>query len=268
MTSHSPDIPTIYRDIVDCQNNHNWDQLSRLVAPTIQVNGHSQSREEFIKNIESRKVHRLKASVDAILYDKDAHAISARLVNRHAQYSSTEETIESLEIILAWFTNGRLSRVFSLRDTDPTIETAPNPRRRLRSSTSLDLKRFYNAYISSINEHTMPAEFDKFCQPTLTHNDRNFPIPQYIDLIKDSQNAIRNLYFDVKEILIDKENGQITSRIEFTGTPVKEWANAKPTGKDVRFHEHAMYWLDDGNIARVLSVIDLEAYRSQLRGDE
>lgn len=82
--------------------------------------------------------------------------------------------------------------------------------------------------------------------------------------MEDSFEAISGLVFNVRDLIVDEERQQICSRIEFTGTPVRSYAGAEPNGRSVRFAEHALYWLDKGQITRVFTVIDWQSYRKQL----
>jgi predicted ester cyclase len=82
--------------------------------------------------------------------------------------------------------------------------------------------------------------------------------------MEDSFEVISGLVFSVRDLIVDDERQQIFSRIEFTGTPVRPYAGVEPNGRPVRFAEHAIYWLDRGKIARVVTVIDWKSYREQL----
>ncbi len=63
---------------------------------------------------------------------------------------------------------------------------------------------------------------------------------------------------------MNAETQQIAARIEFSGTPVRTYAGVGPSGGQVHFAEHVFYWLEEGKIARVATVIDWETYRKQM----
>ncbi|KAK2031782.1 hypothetical protein LX32DRAFT_637000 [Colletotrichum zoysiae] len=212
-----------------------------------------------------------------MLVDADTPGIAARLINRVTPAAS--EPFEYQEIVFANFAGNLLSAWQTVRDEDgyrnreTAVPTTPSsfsalPSRRTPFSTSsAELKSFYQSYIKSINDKTMSREFDIFCQPVLKHNDRELTIAEYIPLISDSQDAIEGLHFDIQDLFADEETQQIAARLEFTGTPVKEWGGARPNGAPVRFHEHVMYQLEQGKISRVWSTIEMDLYRKQMGND-
>ncbi|KDN65322.1 putative SnoaL-like polyketide cyclase [Colletotrichum sublineola] len=108
---------------------------------------------------------------------------------------------------------------------------------------------------------------DGFRSREPAHNDRELTIAEYIPLISDSQDAIDGLHFDIQDLFADEETQRIAARLEFTGTPVKEWGGARPNGTAVRFHEHVIYQLEQGKTSRVWSTIELDLYRKQMGKD-
>ncbi|TEA14820.1 hypothetical protein C8034_v002643 [Colletotrichum sidae] len=261
--------------IVHYLETHNWQEVEKRVHPRIQRNGQPQPATDFfaLLSFPPNDPSRRHRQLDSSLLDISGDAVALRLIHCTNLDSSSDTVYEYAEIVFAWFTNGRLARWQSLCDEDaararkttaprtphhPDITSRPSP------DTTLDLKHHYRAYIKSINDGTMERDFGRFCQPELDHNGRRLSIAEYIPLISDSQEAIRDLRFDIQELLVDDATQQIAARLEFTGTPVREWGGAKPNGHEVRFHEHVMYQLDGGKIGRVWSVIELDAYRSQL----
>ncbi|TDZ16320.1 hypothetical protein Cob_v010625 [Colletotrichum orbiculare MAFF 240422] len=261
--------------IVHYLETHNWQEVEKRVHPRIQWNGQPQPATDFfaLLSFPPNDPSRRHRQLDSSLLDISGDAVALRLIHCTNLDSSSDTVYEYAEIVFSWFTNGRLARWQSLCDEDaaralnttaprtphhPDITSRPSP------DTTLDLKHHYRAYIKSINDGTMERDFGRFCQPELDHNGRRLSIAEYIPLISDSQEAIRDLRFDIQELLVDDATQQIAARLEFTGTPVREWGGAKPNGKAVRFHEHVMYQLDGGKIGRVWSVIELDAYRSQL----
>ncbi|KAF4969111.1 hypothetical protein FZEAL_10287 [Fusarium zealandicum] len=275
------DILSLFSNIIDCQNSKRWETLERYLQPTVNNNGQSQPREAFISYLQPGFDEEGKQSrLDSHLVDVTSQALAARLiisqtvVQEGKEDGPAVETFQYQAIVLAWFVDGRLSRWQALQDDEtyrtrqPSATSTPQAILTRPSSTpSIDLKMRYHDYIKSINNKTMEAHFHKFCQPTVMHNDREMTTADYISLIGESQECIRDLNFKVQDILVDNQSGQVAARLEFTGVPVAKWANAEPNGKGVRFHEHVMYWLDGGRISWVWSILELDEYRKQLQGD-
>ncbi|KAL0936194.1 SnoaL-like polyketide cyclase [Colletotrichum truncatum] len=265
----------ILRSLVHYLDEQNWEKVESSLEPTINYNGQLQSATEFFSQ-QSNLVdpsNRLERKFDSVILDGNGDSVAARIIHCVALPESPEAGFEFQEIVFAWFANNRLSRWQALRDEDgfqarhATVYKTPHESYTGRvpsPDASLDLEEHYRAYINSINRKTMDSDFAHFCQPELEHNGRKLSISEYIPLISDSQSCIQGLSFHVQELLVDNRTQQIAARLEFTGTPVKEWGGPKPNGKPVHFHEQVMYQLNEGKIVRVWSVVELDAYRKQL----
>ncbi|OBS22943.1 hypothetical protein FPOA_09264 [Fusarium poae] len=256
--------------IITVPSEGQWDKLKSLVQPTVAVNDDSLQRETFIAHLRSDVENNNSYSkLDSSVVDINAQAIAARVIK--TQSTSSGEAFQYQEIILAWFVDGRLLTIKSLQDNDsrrarePSATDTPTHLLDNPNPTTLDLDSTYRQYIGSINEKTMEATFREFCKPLVTHNTHEKTIVEYISLIQQSQEAIRGLYFDIQDLLVDKDSGRVAARLEFTGVPIKNWADAEPNGQGVKFHEHVMYWFDQGKIHWVWSIVDLDTYRDQCR---
>ncbi|KAK2007936.1 SnoaL-like polyketide cyclase [Colletotrichum eremochloae] len=271
---------TIFRGMIHDQNTKRWQDLESRLQPAVNVDGESLPRDRFrdrLLNDLAGDGDTKEVKIDAMLVDADTPSIAARLINRVIPAAS--KPFEYQEIVFANFTGSLLSTWKTVRDEDgfrsrePAVPpTPPSPtalpnRQTSCPKSSAELKSFYQSYINSINEKTMSQEFGRFCQPVLKHNDRELTIAEYIPLISDSQDAIDGLYFDIQDLFADEETQRIAARLEFTGTPVKEWGGARPNGTAVRFHEHVIYQLEQGKISRVWSTIELDLYRKQMGKD-
>lgn len=196
--------------------------------------------------------------------DEEAGTVAARLIAK----SSSGEYAKHL---YCWYKEARIEKITEILDVDameqqqPDIVRAPTWSGSPPAAQAFDLKGFYRDYISCINAQTMTSNLDRFCHPVVTHNGIRLPIDEYRGLMEDSQEAISGLTFNIHTTIVNQKTQQLAARIEFTGTPAREWAGAKPNGKPVEFSEHVFYWLDDGKIKEVVSLVDLKAYREQLR---
>ncbi|GKT63219.1 snoaL-like polyketide cyclase [Colletotrichum tofieldiae] len=278
MASSNNSYEASFRDLIHDHNAKRWTDLETRLLDIVVVDGESLPRghfRDYLHNDLAGEGDTKEVRIDAILVDVDSKSIAARLIN-HVTLVESTKAFEYQEIVLANFINNLLSNWQTVRDEDgfrsrePTVPCTPlsssssfnNPPSPLK--TPAELKSFYRSYINSINEKTMAKEFDNFCQPKLNHNGRELTIAEYIPLISNSQDAIEGLHFHVQELFADGETQQVAARLQFTGTPVKEWAGAKPNGKPVNFHEHVMYQLEHGRISRVWSTIELDVYRNEM----
>ncbi|TQN66948.1 hypothetical protein CSHISOI_08491 [Colletotrichum shisoi] len=282
MASSDARYETVFRKIVHDQNAQRWRQLETSLQPTVVVDGcpvpKGRFRGDLLGDHAGDEGNR-EVRIDAILVDTNAHSIAARLISR-VTLGDASEPFEYQEVVFAKFTDNLLSSWQTLRDEDgfrnresssvaSAPSSAPSPsspdaNRLPPLRTPAELELFYRDYIKTINEKTMAREFDRFCQPKLRHNGRELTVAEYIPLISDTQDAIEGLHFGIQEVFTDASTQQIGARLEFTGTPVKEWGGAKPNGESVLFHEHVMYQLERGRISRVWSTIELDLYRSQM----
>ncbi|KAH7201564.1 hypothetical protein DER44DRAFT_444944 [Fusarium oxysporum] len=257
------ELINLLKSILDARNETTWETLESLFQPSMLIDTTSQQRDNFIANL--RAATGVSVKLDSCVVDVKAQAVAARVIKTETLPDG--ERYECQEIILTWFFDGRLATIKRLKDGDSRSAkqtTTPPPLEELKP-TSFDLAALYREYIKSINGKTMEAKFDQFCQPVVTHNTVKKTIAEYISLISESQSAIQGLYFDIQDLIVDKDAGRVAARLEFTGVPVKTWAGAEPNGKSVKFHEHVMYWLDAGKIHWVWSVVDLDTYRKQLQ---
>ena len=252
--------------ILSARHDSQSDKVESLIQSTVTVNNKSLQRDEFIAQLRSDVDNNdISAKVDSYVVDIDAQAIAARVIGIEASVAQHQE------ITLAWFKDGQLSAIKSLQDNDarrakePSATETPAYLLENVNSMNIDLGPIYHDYIKSINDKTMETTFEQFCKPVVTHNTHEKTIAEYISLIQESQEAIQGLHFDIQDLLVDKESGRVAARLEFTGVPVKTWAGAEPSGQAVKFHEHVMYWFDEGKIHWVWSIVDLDTYREQCR---
>jgi predicted ester cyclase len=146
-----------------------------------------------------------------------------------------------------------------------TVLPPPSPSRPPPALSSIDMRQFYADYIACINSGNMARELHRFCSPSgVVWNGTRFTVQQYGDMMQESMDAISGLRFDIHTLLVDENRQQLAARLEFTGTPVRPYQGGIPNGRPVFFAEHVFYWLEQGRISDVLSIVDWEDYRSQL----
>lgn len=90
--------------------------------------------------------------------------------------------------------------------------------------------------------------------------------------MEDAQEAVSGLTFTVAEedLVIDEARQMVAARIRFRGKARRAWGGVVPKGNgvDVDFGEVVFYWFQEGKIREVVSLVDMEAYRAQVRGDD
>ncbi|KAL8286002.1 hypothetical protein RB597_002880 [Gaeumannomyces tritici] len=184
--------------------------------------------------------------------------------------------LTGLHHLFCWIKDGRVLDIETIGDVDgvfrdenvaavpPDLEADAS-----RRLTAAEMSATYRAYIDCINARTMDAELARFCHPRVRHNGRDLSLAEYGGLMEDAQQAIEGLSFAIHTLLADEDAQRLAVRLEFAGVPRKRWAGSvEPSGAPLElggFAEHVYYWLDDGRIARVLSLVDLASYREQVR---
>ncbi|KAJ6439362.1 SnoaL-like polyketide cyclase [Purpureocillium lavendulum] len=247
-----------------------------ILSPGCSVlrNGVSHDRDSFIAGLQTAigsSPGRVEIGL-VIVDSRDSSNLAARLI--HHDEDSTGASGRTLEHAFLWIDpSGKIVKMVTVTDDTAPKEVVedkmsePTVHREGRPDAG-DLAGFYEEYIGTINSLTMKERLHEFCQPTVTHNARRFSLDEYRLMIESSFDEIRGLHFAIDDLFVDSETGQIAARLGFTGRPAKEFRGIAPTGKDVRFSEHAYYRLEDGKIARVQSLLDLASYkRSLVDGD-
>ncbi|KAK1624829.1 SnoaL-like polyketide cyclase [Colletotrichum phormii] len=274
------DIGARLREYLDCLNNRKFDVIGNHLADTLERNNRTQTREEHVERLRSRVqgLANFKIKIDTLLVDKKAQAVAVRYINcvtlaeAMMDVDPVGTTYEFDEQCFVWFDDrGKISRMLTLQDNDgirlQTPEAATTPRFFMRSlpAEPIDLAATYRKYVASINRRSMVKEFPRYCKKELRHNNRVLSVQDYARSMQYSQEAISGLWFNIQELLVDEETQQVAVRLQISGTPVQEFADAKPNGKSVKFHQHCMYRYDKGKIALVWATMELDSYRRQLQ---
>lgn len=154
----------------------------------------------------------------------------------------------------------------------PTPPGPPSSSATARGGASQSLAVTYRAYIAAINARAMSTSLPHFCHATVTHNAVPHTLPEYQALMEDAQAAIPDITFVISDLITNEQTQMVAARLEFTGTPEKEFAGVcipsseKGRRREVRFSEVVFYWFQEGKIREVVSLVDLEAYRKQVKG--
>ncbi|KAB5578891.1 hypothetical protein GE09DRAFT_1091405 [Coniochaeta sp. 2T2.1] len=275
------DAEAVFHQYLGLLNQQKWSQLGQVLANPLSYNDRTMGSDAYLRSlqddIEASSITGWK--MDILVHDRKSNAIGARLLlSAHATTKADDQTaapdgnlIQYAQHTLFAIRAGKISEIKAITDADMAnqsldhVDPSPQPLSKEGSQQRpLDLYQFYTSYIGCINSRTMETELHKYCLPHVIWGGRKLPVDEYRKVMEDSFDAISGLSFDVRDLVVDDDRQQIFSRIEFTGVPVRSYAGVEPNGRTVRFAEHAMYWLDAGKIARVVTVIDWKAYRKQL----
>jgi predicted ester cyclase len=126
----------------------------------------------------------------------------------------------------------------------------------------VDLADRYRGYLTCLNErrfHDLP----EFVHEPVVHNDRTLRIAEFQDLLRRDAAEIPDLNYEIERLVVQGE--QVACRIRFDCTPTASFRGILPTGRPISFVEHVFYRYEDGRIAQIWSLIDMEAIREQLR---
>ncbi|KAH8882553.1 hypothetical protein GQ53DRAFT_455643 [Thozetella sp. PMI_491] len=273
------DSLTLFEGYLKTHNERQWSRLSDYVSPQVIFNGQQATLESFIE-LQKEEVSWMpdvSMTMAGSIRVKGANALgigiraTGTLSRPRWGISETHGPIQFRQHFICRCQRGKLSEIHVITNVDdmragqPEVHFAPQLSV-LPPEPPVDLGELYRAYIACINARTMASDLPKFCHPVVTWNGLDMDLGKYRSLMEDTFEAIPELTFDVRVLVVDDEQQMLGVRIEFRGTPTKEYSGAQPTGRSVHFAEHAFYQLESGRIRSVQTAIDWEMYKQQLRG--
>ncbi|KAK4150474.1 hypothetical protein C8A00DRAFT_46134 [Chaetomidium leptoderma] len=269
-----------FKSFIDRINRRQWELLSDGVQGRVSYNQHDLSLYELTHLLKQEFAPKTNITMDIVTavggHDGVDGPVGARLRVRTLATegpclpSSVRQHFEYARHMFVYFTDNKISKIHDISDgnekqshahtiVQPPSLRPPPPR------ASIDMRQFYTDYIACINSGRMVEELHHFCKPSgVVWNGTHKTVEQYRGLMEDSLDAISGLFFDIHTLVVDETRQQLAARLEFTGTPVKPYARGVPNGREVAFAEHVFYWLEQGKISEILSIVDWEEYRSQL----
>ena len=128
--------------------------------------------------------------------------------------------------------------------------------------TDADLGDRYRGYLTCLNERRFD-DLREFVHEPVVHNDRTLRIAEFQDLLRRDAAEIPDLNYEIERLVVQGE--QVACRIRFDCTPTASFRGIPPTGRPISFVEHVFYRYEDGRIAQIWSLIDMDAVREQLR---
>ncbi|KAH7008896.1 SnoaL-like polyketide cyclase-domain-containing protein [Ilyonectria destructans] len=276
--SHLQNVASIYGRWLEAVNHRDWVSASNQIASELIRNDETISSIAFLQGLQKRTeaIPDIKTEIFMVVADKTSGKIASIITHRgtlvkpYKGFEVTREQIEWSEYVFCEFKNEKMDSYTSLSDCDTAgissahMSNPPISNRVINQKCDLGLEILYQQYIHAINTLTMAEHFPSYCQSQVVHNGRHLSMDEYRGLIESSFEEIQGLRFTIANLVADEEAQRIAARLEFSGRPVTEFRGIQPTGKEVNFSEHVLYELDDGKIARVWSVLDLDAYRTSL----
>jgi predicted ester cyclase len=124
-----------------------------------------------------------------------------------------------------------------------------------------DLRDFYRRYIDALNAH----DFDRmpeFIHDRITLQGEPATRDDVIAQLRGIADAVPDFHWDTRELAVDGD--RLAARLVNTGTPVKEWLGAAPSGASIEIVEFAIYTVRDGRFRHMTAMHDAEALQSQL----
>lgn len=243
-----------------------WDVAESLLAPDVIVNGASTTGHAYIQKLRDEKFE--SSILDICIVDDEKPEIAARFLvpNSTEPISEGEEWTQQNLYTVA---NGKISVIQELTGTNNIADpiSKPGSQAKTTGATTLgatELRRFYTEYIDSINTLTMADHFDRFCHDSVTHNYHSYGRDEYREMIESSFEDISGLHFTIEGLIVNEESQRLAARLGFTGVPTQEFRGIPPTGRAVKFSEHAFYQIQDGRITQVWSLLDLAAYQASM----
>ncbi|KAK7398442.1 hypothetical protein QQX98_012193 [Neonectria punicea] len=272
--SPARDVSQFFHSWLEAVNTRDWDSALDHLASEILHNEEAITAQTFLRKLQNNlaAMPDSKTESNLLVVDKHAGKIAARLthfgtlVKPLRGVEVTGKQLEWSEYVFCEFGNGKICAWASLWDLAhrPSGISDRSSDRATDLNGDIDLENLYRRYIHSINTLKMAEHFPDCCQPQITHNGINLSIDEYRTFIESSFEEIKGLTFTIVKLVADKESQRLAARLEFTGRPMKEFRGIQPTGNEVNFSEHVIYELDEGKIARVWSVLDLDAYRASM----
>ncbi|KAM7211089.1 hypothetical protein V8F06_013530 [Rhypophila decipiens] len=287
--SPKPDNLLRFKALVSRINRRQWNMLPDSIHGRLTYNGHRMTLFEFTQHFRQEFPPKSNITLDivSILGGKLSGSdevdradgggpVGARLrvtmvvVDGMMLPGTSRSTIHYARHMFAYFAKGKINELSDISDLSerfphgskitPVPSLRPPPPR-----VSIDLRTFYQDYITAINSTKGGPEVGVFCKASgVVWNGSKKSVEDYCLLMRKAFDAIPDLEFNAHTVLVDEDLQQIAVRIDFSGTPVKPFGGGIPNGKQVAFSEHAFYWLEQGKISDVLTIVDWENYRAQL----
>jgi predicted ester cyclase len=119
----------------------------------------------------------------------------------------------------------------------------------------------YRGYLACLNEKRFD-ELAEFAHDTVVHNGRTLTVRGFAELLRQDAAELPGLRYDLEQLVV--QDGRVAARIRFDCVPAADFRGLPCAGRRISFAEHVFYEYRDGRIARIWSLVDLDAIRDQL----
>jgi predicted ester cyclase len=126
---------------------------------------------------------------------------------------------------------------------------------------TMNLADLYQGYIDCLNAQDWD-NLGKFIGTEVAYNGKRVGLVAYRQARQREFREIPDLHFKVSILVSDQKT--VASRLEFAISPSGEFLGLPVNGKRVTFSENVFYEYEGGKIARVWSVLDKAAIKTQL----
>ncbi len=123
------------------------------------------------------------------------------------------------------------------------------------------LRDFYERYIEALNAHQF-ERMDEFIHESITLQSEPATRDDVIAQLHGIVDAVPDFHWDTRELAIDGQ--RLAARLINTGTTVKTWLGAEPTGTRFEIAEYAIYTVRDGKFLHMSALHDAETLQQQL----
>ncbi len=213
----------IFSEWTRAVRNSDWHHAEAFLAADVVVNGNSIARHAYTRKLKDDSFN--MARLDMLIVDDEMAEIAIRY--------TFPRSLQSLSQGEEWTEQALFSIVGDKISAVQTIEGANHFSNPISYSESkedtqtvkikkADLRKFYTAYIDSINRLTMREHFDEFCQDVVTHNYISYDRDEYRKMIESSFEEISGLRFTVERLIVNEEAQQVAARLGFTGEHFEE----------------------------------------------
>ncbi|MFD4636087.1 ester cyclase [Lentzea sp. NPDC058436] len=118
----------------------------------------------------------------------------------------------------------------------------------------------YRGYLDCLNDRRF-EDLGRFVHDPVVHNDRRLTLAEFQDLLRRDAAEIPDLRYEID--LLAVRGDLVACRITFDCTP-RSFRGLPAATERISFAEHVFYRFQDDRIARVWSLVDLDAIRAQL----
>ena len=128
--------------------------------------------------------------------------------------------------------------------------------------SNVNLRDFYDRYIAALNARDFDA-MTEFIHDEVTLNGKPVKREDILAVQRDEVGSVPDLRWELTNLIVDGD--RLGAQLINTGTPVKQFVGARPTGASFEVVEYAVYQVVDGRFKHMAAIHDAEEVNKQLR---